>query len=167
MMIWKMLMMNKLDFLLEQKYLKFLMMLNTRDVLLVMIITESCTMFYMKMRILKFFIIMKHKIYQLILWKDIIRRWYGKEKQKWLWLILFWSLYLLPMTYRNRSYCYPETWWCWSVREAIPSEIIEICINTLNSNHITPEEQAHWYFTRRNLKLYLHGRNGSMGRKNK
>ena len=36
--------------------------------------------------------------------------------------------------------------------EAISSEMIKICINTLNSEHMTKEEQALGYFTRKRLK---------------
>ena len=35
---------------------------------------------------------------------------------------------------------------------AISSEMIQLCINTLNSDHMTKEEQALGYFTRMNLK---------------
>ena len=47
-----------------------------------------------------------------------------------------------------------ETLHCDSIdmsEEAIPSEIIEICASTLN-DHMTPEEQALGYFTKKNLK---------------
>ena len=36
--------------------------------------------------------------------------------------------------------------------EAISSEIIQLCINTLNSDHMTKDEQALGYFTRKKLK---------------
>ena len=36
--------------------------------------------------------------------------------------------------------------------ESISSEMIKLCINTLNSDHITPEEQALGYYTRKKLK---------------
>ena len=36
--------------------------------------------------------------------------------------------------------------------DAIPSEMIKVCINTLNSDFMTPEEQALGYFTRKKLK---------------
>ena len=36
--------------------------------------------------------------------------------------------------------------------EAISSEMIQLCINTLNSDHMTKEEQALQYFTRKKLK---------------
>ena len=36
--------------------------------------------------------------------------------------------------------------------DAIPTEIIKVCINTLNSDFMTPEEQALGYFTRKKLK---------------
>ena len=36
--------------------------------------------------------------------------------------------------------------------EAIPTEVIKAIINTLNSDSITPEEQALGYFTRKRLK---------------
>ena len=35
---------------------------------------------------------------------------------------------------------------------AISSEMIQLCINTLNSDHMTKEEQALGYFTRKRLK---------------
>ena len=35
---------------------------------------------------------------------------------------------------------------------AISSEMIQLCINTLNSDHMTKEEQALGYFTRKKLK---------------
>ena len=35
---------------------------------------------------------------------------------------------------------------------AISSEVIQLCINTLNSDHMTKEEQAFEYFTRKKLK---------------
>ena len=34
----------------------------------------------------------------------------------------------------------------------IPSEMIKVCINTLNSDFMTPEEQSLGYFTRKKLK---------------
>ena len=46
--------------------------------------------------------------------------------------------------------------------DEIPSAMIKMCINTLNSQHITHEEQALGYFTRKNLKLYQNGKNGRM-----
>ena len=36
--------------------------------------------------------------------------------------------------------------------EAIPTEVIKTIINTLNSDAITPEEQALGYYTRKKLK---------------
>ena len=36
--------------------------------------------------------------------------------------------------------------------EAIPSEMIQVCINTLNSDKMTKEEEALGYFTRKKLK---------------
>lgn len=36
--------------------------------------------------------------------------------------------------------------------EAIPSEMIKICINILHSDHMSPEEQSVRYFTRKKLK---------------
>ena len=36
--------------------------------------------------------------------------------------------------------------------ESIPSEMIKVCINTLNSEHMTKEEQVLGYFTRKKLK---------------
>ena len=36
--------------------------------------------------------------------------------------------------------------------DAIPSEMIKVCINTLNSDHMTPEEQSLGYFTCKKLK---------------
>ena len=36
--------------------------------------------------------------------------------------------------------------------DAIPSEMIKVCINTLNSDFMTPEEQALGYFTRKKLQ---------------
>ena len=39
--------------------------------------------------------------------------------------------------------------------EAIPSEMIKLCINTLTSEHVTPEEQSLCYFTRNKLKNFL------------
>mgnify|MGYP003312282947 FL=1 len=36
--------------------------------------------------------------------------------------------------------------------ESIPTELIQMCINTLTSDATTPEEQALGYFTRRKLK---------------
>ena len=36
--------------------------------------------------------------------------------------------------------------------EAIPTEMIQTCINTLNSDHMTKEEAALGYFTRKKLK---------------
>ena len=36
--------------------------------------------------------------------------------------------------------------------EAIPAEMIKLCINTLNSDHITPEEQSLGFYTRKKLK---------------
>ena len=36
--------------------------------------------------------------------------------------------------------------------EFISSEMIKLCINTLRSNHITPEEQALGFYTRKKLK---------------
>ena len=39
--------------------------------------------------------------------------------------------------------------------DAIPSEMIKVCINTLNSDHMTPEEQSLGYFTRKKLKRLL------------
>ena len=36
--------------------------------------------------------------------------------------------------------------------EAMPAEIIKLCINTLNSDHITPEEQSLGFYTRKKLK---------------
>ena len=35
---------------------------------------------------------------------------------------------------------------------AISSEMIQLCINTLNSDHMTKEEQALGYFTMKKLK---------------
>ena len=35
---------------------------------------------------------------------------------------------------------------------AISSEMIQLCINTLNSDHMTKEEQALGYFSRKKLK---------------
>ena len=37
-------------------------------------------------------------------------------------------------------------------KSAISSEMIQLCINTLNSDHMTKEEQALGYFTRKKLK---------------
>ena len=39
--------------------------------------------------------------------------------------------------------------------DAIPSEMIKVCINTLNLDFMTPEEQALGYFTRKKLKRLL------------
>ena len=36
--------------------------------------------------------------------------------------------------------------------EEMPAEMIELCINTLNSDHITPEEQSLGFYTRKKLK---------------
>ena len=36
--------------------------------------------------------------------------------------------------------------------DAIPTEMIKVCINTLNSDFMTPEEQSLGYFTRKKLK---------------
>ena len=36
--------------------------------------------------------------------------------------------------------------------ETIPSKVIKMCIHTLNSDHITPEEQALGFYTRKKLK---------------
>ena len=36
--------------------------------------------------------------------------------------------------------------------EFISSEMIKLCINTLRSDHIMPEEQALGYYTRKKLK---------------
>ena len=36
--------------------------------------------------------------------------------------------------------------------EAIPTEVIKLIINTLNSDAMTPEEQSLGYFTRKKLK---------------
>lgn len=36
--------------------------------------------------------------------------------------------------------------------EAIPTDMIKLCINTLNSDAITPEEKTLGYFTRKKLK---------------
>ena len=36
--------------------------------------------------------------------------------------------------------------------EAFPSEMIQLCINILNSDHMAKEEQALGYFTRKKLK---------------
>ena len=36
--------------------------------------------------------------------------------------------------------------------EAIPTEMIQLCINTLASDAVTPEEEALEYFTRKKLK---------------
>ena len=36
--------------------------------------------------------------------------------------------------------------------EAIPTEMIQLCINTLTSDAVTPEEEALGYFTRKKLK---------------
>ena len=36
--------------------------------------------------------------------------------------------------------------------DSIPSEMIKVCINTLNSNHMTPKEQSLGYFTHKKLK---------------
>ena len=44
--------------------------------------------------------------------------------------------------------------------DAIPSEMIKVCINTLNSDFMTPEEQSLGYFTRKKLRDYQHGMNG-------
>ena len=38
---------------------------------------------------------------------------------------------------------------------AILSEMIQLCINTLNSDHMTKEEQTLEYFTRKKLKKLL------------
>ena len=37
----------------------------------------------------------------------------------------------------------------------IPPEMIKVCINTLNSDFMTPEEQSLRYFTRKKLKRLL------------
>ena len=37
--------------------------------------------------------------------------------------------------------------------EAISSEMIKVCINTLNSEHMTKEEQALGYFTRKRFEM--------------
>ena len=37
--------------------------------------------------------------------------------------------------------------------ETIPTEMIQACINTLNSDHMTKEEAALGYFTRKKLKI--------------
>ena len=37
-------------------------------------------------------------------------------------------------------------------KESISSEMIKVCINTLNSKHLTKEEQDLGYFTRKRLK---------------
>ena len=36
--------------------------------------------------------------------------------------------------------------------DAIPLEMIKVCINTLNSDHMTPKEQSLGYFTQKKLK---------------
>ena len=36
--------------------------------------------------------------------------------------------------------------------EAMPAEMIKLCINTLNSDHITPKEQSLGFYTRKKLK---------------
>ena len=36
--------------------------------------------------------------------------------------------------------------------ESIPSEMIQVCINTLNSDKMTKEEESLGYFTRKKLK---------------
>ena len=36
--------------------------------------------------------------------------------------------------------------------EEMPAEVIKLCINTLNSDHITPEEQSLGFYTRKKLK---------------
>ena len=36
--------------------------------------------------------------------------------------------------------------------EAISTEMIQLCINTLTSDTVTPEEEALWYFMRKKLK---------------
>ena len=38
------------------------------------------------------------------------------------------------------------------MKEAIPSEMIKMCIDTLTSQHVTPEEQALGYLTQKKLK---------------
>ena len=38
--------------------------------------------------------------------------------------------------------------------DAIPSEMVGVCINTLNSDHITPEEQSLRYFPHKKLKTF-------------
>ena len=50
-----------------RKTFRISMMLNKNDVLLVMIINKRFIMFYMKMPMLKISIIMKYKIYKLLL----------------------------------------------------------------------------------------------------
>ena len=39
--------------------------------------------------------------------------------------------------------------------DAIPSERIKVCINTLTSQHVIPEEQVLGYFTWKKLKTLL------------
>ena len=39
--------------------------------------------------------------------------------------------------------------------DAIPSEMIKVCINTLNSDFMTPEEHSLGYFTSKKLKRLL------------
>ena len=40
-------------------------------------------------------------------------------------------------------------------KESNPTKMIQICINTLNSNHISPQEQAPGHFIRKKLKKIL------------
>ena len=42
----------------------------------------------------------------------------------------------------------------------IPSKMIQIAIRTLQSDSVTPEEQAMGFFTRKKLRKLLLGRNG-------
>ena len=44
--------------------------------------------------------------------------------------------------------------------DAIPSEMIKVYINTLDSDHMTPEEQSLGYLTPKKLKDFQHGKNG-------
>ena len=37
-------------------------------------------------------------------------------------------------------------------QDTIPSEMVKMCINILNSQHVTPEEQTLFYFTLKKLK---------------
>ena len=49
--------------------------------------------------------------------------------------------------------------------EEIPTGMIKLCINTLNSDVVTPEEEALGYFTRKKLKNLKNWNNWKAGEK--